>query len=588
MTKKLLTGNEAVARGFWEAGGRVAVAYPGTPSTEITENAAKYEEIHAEWTPNEKVALEVGLGAAIGGARSLVSMKHVGLNVAADPLFTAAYTGINAGLVVVSADDPGMHSSQNEQDNRHYGRSAKLPVLEPSDSAEALAYTKIALQMSENFDTPVILRLTTRVSHSQSLAETGDREDVALREYKNDMAKYVMIPANARRRHEVVEQHLEDLAEYAETSRLNTVELKDTNIGIICSGAVYQYVKEAMPDVSVLKLGMVYPLPRKVITNFASRMKKLYVIEELDPFIEDIIKSWGIEVSGSDIFSPLGEIFPDDITSKIMGSEVTSGAERTGIPGRPPVMCAGCPHRGAFYAMKKLGLVVSGDIGCYTLGCLPPLSSMHSCICMGASIGVAHGLEKAQGRKFAKKTVAVLGESTFIHSGITGLINVVYNQSAVTTIILDNSTTAMTGHQHNPATGYNAKGAQSPVLDLEAMVKACGVEKVTVVDPLDVEAFAKVLRESLDFDGPAVIISRRPCVLLDKKSVPIPFNVDNETCIGCFICLKTGCPALEKKDNKAFVNPNQCVGCGLCSQVCPIDAISSKTQANLEEKGGAK
>lgn len=584
MTKELMTGNEAVARGFWEAGGRVAVAYPGTPSTEITENAAKYEEIYAEWAPNEKVALEVGLGAAIGGARALVSMKHVGLNVAADPLFTAAYTGVNAGLVVVSADDPGMHSSQNEQDNRHYGRAAKLPVVEPSDSAEALSYTKIALQLSETFDTPVILRLTTRVSHSQSLVETEAREDVALKEYKKDMTKYVMIPANARRRHVVVEQHLKDLAAYAETSRLNTVELKNTDIGVICSGTVYQYVKEVLPEVSVLKLGMTYPLPRKVITNFASRIKKLYVIEELEPFLEDIIKSWGIEVTGREIFSPLGEIFPDDIAAKILGKEAVPAAERTGIPGRPPVMCAGCPHRGAFYAMHKLGLVVSGDIGCYTLACLPPLSAMDTTICMGASIGVAHGMEKAQGQEFAKKTVAVLGESTFIHSGITGLINAVYNQSAVTTVILDNSTTAMTGHQHNPASGYNAKGVQAPVLNLEALVRACGVEKVTVVDPLDVKAFEKALRDSLAFEGPAVIISRRPCILLDKKSVPKPFKVDNETCSGCLVCFKTGCPALEKKDQKAFVNPNQCVGCGLCAQICVKHAISS----GQTKEGGAK
>ncbi len=578
MNEVLLTGNEAIARGFWEAGGRFVSAYPGTPSTEITENAAKYAEIIAEWAPNEKVAMEAVIGASIGGVRTLVAMKHVGLNVAADPLFTVAYTGVNGGLVIVSADDPGMHSSQNEQDNRYYGRAAKVPVLEPSDSQEALDFTKEAFTISEAFDTPVILRLTTRVAHSQSLVKVGDRLEFALKEYHKDPAKYVMIPANARRRHVVVEKRLADLQKYNNTSVSNQVEYTRSDIGIICSGIIYQYVKEVIPEANILKIGMSFPLPEDLIREFASKVKELYVIEELEPFMEEKIKSMGIAVKGREVFSPLGEIFPANIARVLLGEKADAIQETPDIPGRPPVMCAGCPHRAVFYLFNKLKLTVSGDIGCYTLACLPPLSSIDTTICMGASIGVAHGLEKAQGREFSHKTVAVLGESTFIHSGITGLINVAYNQSAVTTVILDNRITAMTGHQHNPASGFNAKGEPAPALDLPKLVKACGIEHVAVVDPFNLPALENALKEAMSFDGPSVIITKRPCILLDKKKQDTPFKVDEDACIGCKICLRIGCPALGLRGKKAFIEPSQCVGCGLCENICPRGAIQNPVQ----------
>ena len=582
MQKKLMTGNEAVARGAYEAGVRFVTAYPGTPSTEITENAAKYQEIIAEWAPNEKVALESGLGASIAGARSLVSMKHVGLNVAADPLFTAAYTGVNGGLVIVSADDPGMHSSQNEQDNRHYGRAAKVPVLEPSDSEEALLFTKAAFVISEEFDTPVILRLTTRVSHSHSMVSISDREEVTLKEYQKNPAKYVMIPGHAKKRHVEVEKRLLALKEMAEKSSLNRMELSDLKIGIICSGTVYQYVKEVLPEASILKLGIVYPLAKELITEFSSKVAKLYVIEELEPFIEDTVKSWGIEVQGRELFSPLGEIFPEDIAEKIKGIAYGKRTELRDLPARPPVMCAGCPHRGIFFILSRMNLTVTGDIGCYTLACLPPLSAMDTTICMGASIGNAHGFIKAR-EDYAGKTVAVLGESTFIHSGVTGLINVAYNQSPVTTIILDNSITAMTGHQHNPASGRNAKGEPAPALDLVALVKACGISHVEVVDPLDLKAAAKAVKDALVYDGPAVVITKRPCVLINKKQkADETYQVDQDKCIGCKVCLKIGCPALGmiKKDGeeKALIDITQCTNCGLCASLCPKKAIVAKKE----------
>ena len=574
MTKQLMTGNQAIARGFWEAGGRVVSAYPGTPSTEITENAAKYGELHAEWAPNEKVAMEVSLGAAIAGARSLVAMKHVGLNVAADPLFTAAYTGVNAGLVVISADDPGMHSSQNEQDNRHYGRAAKIPVLEPSNSQEAKDFTKMALAISEEFDTPVILRLTTRIAHSQSLVEVEERQDIALKDYVKDAAKYVMVPAHARKRHIAVEQRLEALAVFSDNSPLNRMELTcDTSRGIIASGAVYQYVKEVLPEVSVLKIGMSFPLPKKLITEFAAKVDKLYVIEELEPFMEDTIKSWGIAVEGRGIFSPLGEIFAEDIQNKLGDGSPVPVAETEGIPVRPPVLCPGCPHRGVFHVLHQMKLTVSGDIGCYTLGCAPPLSSIDTTVCMGYSVSGAHGMEMARGKDFAKQTVAVIGESTFIHSGITGLINSVYNGGTTTTLILDNSITAMTGHQENPASGRNAKGEPAPQLDLVTLVKACGVKRVREVDPFDIKGLRQMLKDELAADEVSVIITRRPCILINRQAIEPALVVDPEKCTNCGNCMKIGCPCICKGEKHVSINAAQCVGCGLCEQLCAFNAI---------------
>lgn len=566
-----------MARGAWEAGATVVSAYPGTPSTEITECAATYDEIYAEWAPNEKVAVESAIGASIGGARALAAMKHVGLNVAADPLFTVGYTGVNGGLVIVTADDPGMHSSQNEQDNRLYGRAAKVPVLEPSDSQEAKDFTKLAFAISEQFDTPVLLRLTTRIAHSQSLVELGERETKALAPYEKNAAKYVAMPANARKLHVAVEERLEKLAAYSETTELNRVEWgQDKKLGVIASGAVYQYVKEALPDVSVLKIGMAFPLPKQLITDFAAGVEKVVVIEELEAFMEDTIKSWGIDVTGKDLFSSIGEIFTETIKEKVLGEATPklSGGEK--LPNRPPVLCPGCPHRGIFYVLHKLKLNVSGDIGCYTLAAVPPLNAMDTTICMGASIGVAHGMEKARGKDFSRKTVAVLGDSTFLHSGITGLINTVYNGSTVTTIILDNSITAMTGHQQNPATGKTAKGEPAPSVDLEAMVRACGVKRVRVVDPFDLAATEQAVREEVAAAEPSVIITKRPCILINRGAMKKPLLVDKEKCINCGICLGVGCPAIARKDGKAKIDVAQCVGCGVCASVCPKDAIISQ------------
>lgn len=576
MVKKLLTGNEAVARGAWEAGVTVVSAYPGTPSTEITENAAKYREIYAEWAPNEKVAVESAIGASIGGARALAAMKHVGLNVAADPLFTVAYTGVNGGLVIVSADDPGMHSSQNEQDNRHYGRAAKIPVLEPSDSQEAKEFTKAAFAISEQFDTPVLLRLTTRIAHSQSLVELEGREEKPLLPYEKNAAKYVSMPANARKLHVTVEERLQKLAAYSDICNLNRIEwAENKKIGVIASGTVYQYVKEALPDVSVLKIGMPFPLPRQMITDFAAQVEKVIVIEELESFMEDTIKSWGIAVTGKELFSPIGEIFTETIREKILGETDTGLETDATLPNRPPVLCPGCPHRGTFYVLHKLKLNVSGDIGCYTLAAVPPLNAMDTTICMGASIGVAHGMEKARGKEFGRKTVAVLGDSTFLHSGITGLINTVYNQSTVTTIILDNSITAMTGHQQNPATGKTAKGEPAPAVDLVAMAKACGVKRVRVVDPFDLKETERVVREEVAAEEPSVIITKRPCILINRAAMKPALAVDKDKCINCGMCLQVGCPAIARKDGKAKIDASQCVGCGVCASVCPKDAIIS-------------
>lgn len=572
--KELLIGNAAVARGAWEAGATVATAYPGTPSTEITEHIATYEEIYSEWAPNEKVAMEVAIGAGMGGARSIVSMKHVGLNVAADPLFTASYIGTNGGLVVVVADDPGMHSSQNEQDSRYYARAGHLPLLEPSDSQEALDFTKKAFELSEKFDTPVILRLTTRISHSQSLVELQNRQEIPLKPYRKDIRKNVMMPAMARERHLVVEKREKEMAEYSNSCSLNSIEWGDREIGIITSGVCYQYAKEVVPDASYLKLGMINPLPRKLIELFAAGVKNLYVIEELEPIIEEQIKSWGIEVTGKELFSVQGEISSRIISRAILKreKECRTPAE---LPIRPPVLCPGCPHRAVFHTLNTLKLHVTGDIGCYTLGALPPLNAMDTCICMGASIGTALGMEKARGTDFAERTVAVIGDSTFLHTGINGLMDVVYNQGITTTIILDNSITGMTGHQDHPGTGKNIKGNPSPSIDLVKLVQSLGIRHVYVVDPFDLEALQSTIEREVERHEPSVIIARRPCFLITRgtghKAVFAP-----QKCTECGKCIQIGCPAIANNNGRPDINPVLCVGCGLCVELCDYDALSLK------------
>ncbi|MFX4262690.1 indolepyruvate ferredoxin oxidoreductase subunit alpha [Pelotomaculum propionicicum] len=580
--KELLSGNEAIARGAFESGVTVAAAYPGTPSTEILENFARYPGVYAEWAPNEKVAMEVGIGASMAGARTLVTMKHVGVNVAADPLLTFAYTGVNGGFVLVSADDPGMHSSQNEQDNRHYARFAKMPLLEPSDSQEAKDMVGLALDISEQFDTPVMLRTTTRVAHSQGLVEIGGQGSRELRPYHKDPKKYLMVPAFARLRRAALEDRLARLREYSEKSALNFVEWRDKSLGVITSGISYQYVREALPDASVLKLGMTNPLPEDTIRRFAGEVKRLVVVEELEPFIEDQVRSMGIEVSGKEFVPNTGELDTLTLTKKFIkagllkspvntGPEIISGPDAPAAPGRPPVMCPGCPHRGLFYALKKLKLTVTGDIGCYTLSGLPPLESMDCCVCMGASIGAAHGMSKAN-PAMSGSTVAVIGDSTFLHSGITGLLNMVYNNGSGTVIILDNSTTAMTGHQHHPGTGSTLMGAAAPAVDLETLVRALGVKRVRVVNPLDLEETLAAVREETASEQPSVVISRWPCVLLKKVSKPAVHAVEDK-CIGCRVCIRLGCPSISVKDKKALVDPVSCTGCGLCIQVCKEGAL---------------
>lgn len=574
--KELMTGNEAIAQGAWEAGVHVVAAYPGTPSTEITENAAKYQEMYAEWAPNEKVAMEVGIGAAIGGGRALVAMKHVGVNVAMDPLMTVAFSGINGGLVFVSADDPGMHSSQNEQDNRNLGIFAKIPVVEPSDSGECLEFIKLAYVLSEEYDTPVMLRLTTRVAHSQSLVEKGKRQEVTPKEFEHNPQKYVMVPANARPRHHIAEERLLKLKEYAETSPLNRMEINDTKIGVITMGIGYQYVKEALPNASILKLGLTNPLPEKLIKDFAAQVDKIYIVEELDSIIEDQCKAMGMEVHGKDTFSREGEIFPEIIANKINGEkqEIPYKYENT-LPMRPPVLCAGCPHRGTFHVLRKAKCRVIGDIGCYTLGSMPPLQAVDTTICMGAGIGMALGMEKVHGEEFAEHTVSVIGDSTFMHSGITGLVDMVYNKGVGTVVILDNSITAMTGHQQNPLTGITVKNERTKAIDLEALVKGIGIDRVTVVDPFDVKGFKEVLQRELKAKEPSVIIARRPCALLLKEA-KTPLAIDENKCKECGACLKIGCPAMEKTGGIPIIHKDQCVGCGLCSNVCPHNVIGKE------------
>lgn len=573
MSKKLLIGNEAVARGLYEGGLRVASSYPGTPSTEITECIAKYDDVYSEWAPNEKVAMEVAVGSSIAGARSFCAMKHVGLNVAADPLFTASYTGVNAGMVIAVADDPGMHSSQNEQDSRHYAKAAKIMMLEPSDSEECLEYAKASYELSEKFDTPVILRLTTRVAHSRSIVNIGERNDIGVKEYVKNPGKYVMMPAMAKKRHIVVEDRMVAEREWAETASINTVEYNDKKIGVISSGICYQYAKEALGDrVSYLKLGCVNPLPIELIKNFAANCDKVYVLEELDPFIEEHCKQIGIDVIGKDAFTLQGEYSQNLIAKVIFGETKQTMKADIDIPARPPVLCAGCPHRGLYYALKKLKLTVSGDIGCYTLGALPPIGMMDTCVCMGASVSALHGRNKADENN-CKNSVAVIGDSTFIHSGITGLIDIAYNQSNSTVIILDNSITGMTGHQDNPTTGKTIKGDPTTAVSLELLAKAVGIDRVRVVDPYNLKECEDVIREEVAADEPSVVISRRPCALLKYVKHNPPLKINKDKCVGCKMCMKIGCPAISMRDGKSEIDFTQCVGCNVCSQLCNFDAI---------------
>ena len=574
--KQLMLGNAAVARGLYEAGCSVASSYPGTPSTEITEEAAKYDAIYCEWAPNEKVAMETAFGACLAGKRSFCGMKHVGLNVAADPLFTISYTGVNAGMVIAVADDAGMHSSQNEQDSRHYAIAAKVPMLEPSDSAEALSFAKRAYEISEEFDTPVILKMCTRVAHSQSLVELSDREERQTVPYEKNIAKYVMMPGNAIRRHPVVEERTRKLTEFAETCDLNRVEMGGTSMGVITSSTSYQYVKEVFGDsVSVLKLGMANPLPVKLIRDFAAKVDKLVVVEELDSVIEDHCRKLGLKVWGKNVLPLEGEFSQNLVASKLGGTVHTGKTLEDAIPPRPPVMCAGCPHRGLFYTLNKNKCTVLGDIGCYTLGAVAPLSAMDMTLCMGGSISGIHGFNKARGAETEGKTVAVIGDSTFMHSGMTGLANIAYNQSNSTVIILDNSITGMTGHQQNPTTGYNIKGDPAGKIDLESLCKAMGFNRVRVVDPYDLKACDQAVKEELAANEPSVIISRRPCALLKYVKHNAPLKVNKDKCIGCKSCMKIGCPAISMKEGKAHVDNTLCVGCGVCEQLCPVGAFES-------------
>ncbi len=575
--KNILLGNEAVARGAYEYGVTVASAYPGTPSTEITENINKYETINTEWSPNEKVALEVGIGASIAGARTIVSMKHVGLNVAADALMSISYPGVNAGLLLAVADDPSQHSSQNEQDTRYFGMAAKVPVLEPSDSQECKDFVGWGLEISETFDTPVILRLNTRISHSQSMVELSEKMPFQLKEYDKNPNKYIVAPAVAKKRRVIAEARLRKLEEFADTTELNTVEYKSRDIGIITSGIAYQYSREVLPEASYLKLGLSYPLPRKKITEFIRKCKTVYVIEELEPIIEEKIKSWGLSVIGKEVIPVIGELNQEIIRAAVL-KETAAGVKAElskNIPIRPPVLCPGCHHRGVFFVLNKLKLHVSGDIGCYTLAAFAPLSAMDTSICMGASIGMAFGFEKARGKEFSKKTVAVIGDSTFVHSGITGLIDVVYNQGNITVIILDNSTTAMTGHQDHPGTGCTIRGKKSQAVDFAALAKAIGVKRIQTVDAYDITELERIVTEETQAEEPSVIITKRPCILLKNTSlIHEPLSITD--CRGCKACLEIGCPAISFSRGRAEIKKELCAGCGLCARICKFDAIKKE------------
>ncbi|UCG42267.1 MAG: indolepyruvate ferredoxin oxidoreductase subunit alpha [candidate division WOR-3 bacterium] len=574
MSRKLLSGDEAIARGAWEAGCRVAAAYPGTPSTEILEALAEYKEVYCEWSTNEKVALEVALGASLTGARALAAMKHVGLNVAADPFFSAAYIGTHAGLVVVSADDPGLHSSQNEQDNRYYGLAAKVPVLCPSDSQEAKELTKLAFEISEEFDIPVLLRITTRIAHSRTVVEPAEREERPLKGYEKKPSKAVMLPAFARLRHVDLEARYDRLREYSEKTPWNRVEKGSSDVGIICDGVAYQYAREVFPDASFLRFGMVNPFPSRLVRDFAALVRKLFVVEEVDPFIELHVKALGLEVAGKDKLPRWHELNPERVRSALVGE---ARPDRTkpeeGLPNRPPAMCPGCPHTGMYFALQNQKVIVGGDIGCYTLGALPPHNGMDTCIDMGASITFAHGADKALGDSDERRRIAVIGDSTFFHSGITGLVNVGYNRSDVVTIVTDNSTTGMTGHQEHPGTGRTLKGTEVKPVDTAALARACGIDKVVEVDPYTVKQTRKVIRTVLKEPGPAVIINRRPCALLIGLKDP-PKAVDLDKCTGCKTCISLGCPALTMQDGKSMIQATVCVGCGMCADVCPKEAIA--------------
>lgn len=571
--KKIMLGNEAYARGAWEAGVKVSAAYPGTPSTEISENLAKYSEVYAEWSPNEKVAAEVAIGASISGVRALASMKHVGLNVAADPLYTAAYTGVGGGLVLIVADDPGMYSSQNEQDTRMIGRAANVPVLEPSDSQEAKDFVKLAYDISEKYDTPVIVRSTTRLSHSQGVVTLEERIVPEDKPYERNPAKYVMMPGNAKGRHLVVEDRMKKLSEDASSLSVNRAEYQDLSVGFITSGIPYQYVKEAMPEASVLKLGMVHPLPRKLIEEFASKVDKLYIFEELEPVFEEQIKSWGIKAQGKEIFTLQGEYSANLIRTRVLG-EAIEAAEAAKVPARPPILCPGCPHRSVYSVLNRLKIHAAGDIGCYTLGAVAPLNVVDTTICMGASISSLHGMEKAKGREYIKNWVAVIGDSTFLHTGINSLMNMVYNKSAGTVMILDNSTTGMTGHQDHAATGKTLKGETTYAINLYHLCKAMGIEHVYEVNAFDTDALAELVKRETARDQVSVIITKSPCVLLKGVTFENKCREISDKCKKCGQCLKPGCPALTKNtDGTIKINAAMCNGCGLCRKLCKFDAI---------------
>lgn len=571
--KVIMLGNEAIARGAYEAGVKVSAAYPGTPSTEISEHLVKYkDDIYAEWSPNEKVATEVAIGASVSGVRSMACMKHVGLNVAADPLYTVSYMGVNGGLVVIVADDPGLYSSQNEQDTRMVARAAQVPVLEPSDSMEAKEFMKLAYEISEKFDRPVIFRTTTRLAHSQGLVELCDRKEVEDKPYEKDIRKNVMMPGNAKLRHVEIEKRNLELAEAANTMPINKVEMNDTKIGVITSGIPYQYVKEALPNASVLKLGLVNPLPKKLIEEFAQKVETLYIVEELDPVIEEQVKSWGIKAVGKEIFTVQGEYSANMIREAILGekAEVKAPAQ---VPGRPPILCPGCPHRSVYHVLNKLKIHAAGDIGCYTLGAVAPLSVVDTTICMGASISSLHGMEKAKGKEYIKNWVAVIGDSTFLHTGVNSLMNMMYNKATGTVMILDNSTTGMTGHQDHAATGKTLLGEPTYAIDIPALCRAIGVKNVVEVNAFDIEKLEQVVKEEVAKDEVSVIITKSPCVLLDKSKKPV-YIAHEDKCKKCGMCMKPGCPAMTRNaDGTIHIDDTMCTGCGLCEKLCKFDAI---------------